>query len=89
MDVNDIICRINTMAAYNVPPNLAKAKVLVVRVVEDELSPPNEAPQPIADAIPGARPFLYESPLGHLGFAVYLGKADEAIVKFIAETAKN
>jgi len=42
MDANDIICRINTMAAYDVLPNLpkVKAKVLVVGLVEDELFPP-------------------------------------------------
>ena len=86
MDANDIIWRNNAMAAYNVTPNLPKvnAKVPVVGVVEDELFAPKRASQPIADAIPGARLFLYESPLGHLGCAVHLGKANEAIVKFIA-----
>ena len=91
MDANDIIWRNNAMAAYDVPSNLpkvkvkVKAKVLVVGVVEDKVFPPKEASQPIADAIPGARLLLDESPLGHLGSAVHLGKANEAIVKIIAE----
>jgi hypothetical protein len=38
----------------------------------------------IANAIPGTRLLLYESPLGHLGYAVHLGKANQAIVKIIA-----
>ncbi len=91
LDANDILWCNNAMAAHDVPPNLVKvnATVLMVGVVEDKLFPPEEASQPIADAIPGARLFLYGSPLGHLGCAVHLGKANEAIVKFIAETEKN
>ena len=91
MDANDIIWRNSAMAAYDVPPNLPKvqAKVLLVGVVEDELFPPKEASQPTADAIPGAWLFLYESPLDHLGYAVQLGRANEAIVKIIAEAEKN
>lgn len=91
MDANDIVWRNNAMATYDVTPNLpkVKAKVLVVGVVEDELFPPKEATQPIADAIPGSRVFLYESPLGHLGCAVHIGKANEAIVKFIGDAEKN
>ena len=91
MDANDIIWRNNAMAAYDVTAGLpkVKAKVLVVGVVEDELFPPKEATQPIADAIPGARVFLYESALGHLGCALHIGKANETIVKFIGEVEKN
>lgn len=85
MDANDIVWRNGAMANYDVSAQLPKvrAKVLVVGVVEDELFPPKEATQPIADAIPGAKVFLYESPLGHLGCAVHIGKASDAIVKFI------
>jgi len=91
MDANDIIWRNNAMAAYDVTPNLpkVKAKVLVVGVVEDELFPPKEATQPIADAIPGAKVFLYDSVLGHLGCALHIGKANDAIVKFIGEAEKH
>ena len=91
MDANDIIWRNNAMAAYDVTAGLAKvkARVLVVGVVEDELFPPKEATQPIADAIPGARVFLYESALGHLGCALHIGKANEAITRFIAEAERN
>ncbi|MFM8535607.1 MAG: alpha/beta fold hydrolase, partial [Acidimicrobiia bacterium] len=86
-----IIWRNNAMAAYDVTPNLpkVKAKVLVVGVVEDELFPPKEATQPIADAIPGAKVFLYDSVLGHLGCALHIGKANDAIVKFIGEAEKH
>jgi homoserine O-acetyltransferase len=91
MDANDIIWRNNAMAAYDVSTQLpkVKAKVLVVGVVEDELFPPKEAIQPIADAIPGAKLFLYESPLGHIGCAVHIGKANAAIVQHIAEAERN
>jgi homoserine acetyltransferase len=87
----DIIWRNNAMAAYDMTPDLpkVKAKVLVVGVVEDELFPPKEATQPLADAIPGAKVFLYESPLGHLGCALHIGKASEAIVRFMGEAEKN
>lgn len=90
MDANDIIWRNLAMATYDVTPNLpkVKAKVLVVGVVEDELFPPKEAIQPIVDAIPGAQVFLYESPLGHLGCAVHIGKANEAIMRFIGAAEK-
>ena len=53
------------------------------------LFPPKEATQPIADAIPGAKAFLYESPLGHLGCALHIGKANDAIVRFIGEAERN
>jgi homoserine O-acetyltransferase len=91
MDANDIIWRNLAMASYDVTANLSKvkAKVLVVGVVEDELFPPKEAIQPIADAIPSTKVFLYESPLGHLGCAVHIGKANAAIMQHIAEAEKN
>lgn len=91
MDANDIIWRNNAMAAYDVSANLpkVKAKVLVVGVVEDELFPPKEAIQPLADGIAGAKVFLYESPLGHIGSVVHIGKANAAILQHIAEAEKN
>lgn len=91
MDANDIIWRNNAMATYDVSAGLSKvkAKVLVVGVVEDELFPPKEAIQPIADAIPGAKTFFYESVLGHLGCAVHIGKANAAIMQHIADAEKR
>lgn len=91
MDANDIVWRNDAMALYDVSAALpaVKAKVLVVGVVEDELFPPKEAIAPIAEAIPGAQTFLYESILGHVGCAVHIGKANPAIVQFIAESERN
>jgi len=91
MDANDIVWRNDAMGSYDVSAGLpkVKAKVLVVGVVEDELFPPKEAIQPIADAIPGAKTFLYESVLGHLGCAVHIGKANAAILQHIANAEKN
>ncbi len=85
MDANDIIWRNKAMASYDVSAGLAKvkAKVLVVGVNEDELFPPKEAIQPIADAIPGAKSFLYSSPLGHIGSAVHIGRASAAMKAFL------
>jgi homoserine acetyltransferase len=90
MDANDIVWRNNAMTAYDVSAGLSKvkAKVLVVGVVEDELFPPKEAIQPVADGIAGAKTFFYESPLGHIGCAVHIGKANSAIVQFVAEAEK-
>jgi homoserine O-acetyltransferase len=91
MDANDIIWRNNAMSTYDVSAGLAKvkAKVLVVGVVEDELFPPKEAIQPIADGISGAKAFFYESPLGHIGCAVHIGKANAAILEHIAKAESN
>lgn len=91
MDANDIVWRNDAMASYDVSAGLSKvkAKVLVVGVVEDELFPPKEAIMPIADAIPGAKMFLYESVLGHVGCAVHIGKANAAILQHISDAEKN
>jgi homoserine O-acetyltransferase len=91
MDANDIIWRNNAMGTYNVAAGLpkVKAKVLVVGVVEDELFPPQLAIQPIADAIPGAKAFFYESPLGHLGCAIHIARANTAILEHIASSEKQ
>ncbi len=91
MDANDIIWRNKAMASYDVSAGLAKvkAKVLVVGVNEDELFPPKEAIQPIADAIPGAKTFLYSSPLGHIGSAVHIGRASAAIKAFLESAEKK
>jgi len=91
MDANDIIWRNQAMATYDVSAGLSKvkAKVLVVGVVEDELFPPKEAIQPIADGIAGAKSFLYESPLGHLGCVVHIGKANAAIMAHILAAEKR
>jgi homoserine O-acetyltransferase len=84
-DANDILWRDDALAAFNVAAALpsVKAKVLVVGIVEDELFPPKEATQPLADAIPGAKVFLYESKFGHLGCALDIGKANAAILSHI------
>ena len=91
MDANDIVWRNDAMAQYDVSAQLSKvkAKTLVVGVVEDELFPPKEAIQPIADGIPGAKAFFYESILGHLGCAVHIGKANAAILQHIAEAERR
>lgn len=87
MDANDIIWRNKAMLSFNVATDLPKikAKTLVVGVVEDELFPPKLSVDPLVKGIPGAKSFLYESALGHIGCAVHIGKANEAIVRFIAE----
>jgi homoserine O-acetyltransferase len=91
MDANDIIWRNDAMATYNVVAGLPsiRAKVLVVGVVEDELFPPKLAIQPLVDAIPGAKAFLYESPLGHLGSVVHIGRANAAILEHINSSEKQ
>lgn len=85
MDANDIVRRNDAMLAFNVQADLAKtkAKVMVVGVEEDELFPPKEATQALAAAIPGAKVFVYSSPLGHVGCAVHIGKANQAMVDFV------
>lgn len=91
MDANDIIWRNKAMASYDVSAGLAKvkAKVLVIGVNEDELFPPKEAIQPIADAIPGAKAFFYSSPLGHIGSAVHIGRAGAAMKAFLEAAEKK
>ncbi len=85
MDANDIVWRNNAMASYDVAKGMGqvKAKVLVIGVNEDELFPPKEAIQPIADAIPGAKAYFFSSPLGHLGSALHIGRAGAAIQAFL------
>ncbi len=87
MDANDIIYRNNAMSTFNVKDSLSrvKAKVLVVGVEEDELFPGNEVIRPLAAAIPGAKVFVYSSPLGHVGGAVHIGKADATMSAFARE----
>lgn len=86
MDANDVIWRNEAMASYDVSADLpkVKARVLVVGVVEDELFPPELAIRPTADAIPGAKVFLYESPAGHVGSGVHIARANKAIAAHIA-----
>lgn len=85
MDANDILWRNDAMLAYRVKDDLpkVKARTLVIGVNTDELFPPEDEFIPIANAIPGAKLFAYDSILGHMGCAVELSKAGEAISKFL------
>jgi homoserine O-acetyltransferase len=62
-------------------PNV-KARTLMIGVNDDELFPPSSF-KPIAKKIPGGELFSYDSILGHLGCALELTKASEAIVDFL------
>jgi homoserine O-acetyltransferase len=87
MDANDIVRRNDALSTFNLEKELAKikAKVLVVGVEEDELFPGKESIRPLAAAIPGAKVFVYSSPLGHIGGAVQVGKAVPAMLDFVRE----
>jgi homoserine O-acetyltransferase len=87
MDANDIVRRNDALSSFNLEKELAKikAKVLVVGVEEDELFPGKESIRPLAAAIPGAKVFVYSSPLGHIGGAVQVGKAVPAMLDFVRE----
>lgn len=83
-DANDTIWREEALMGFGVTKELpgVKAKTLVIGVNDDELFPPSSF-KPIAEAIPGAQLFSYDSILGHLGCALDLQKASEAITKFL------
>ena len=83
-DANDTIWREEALMNYDVSELLpsVKAKTLVIGVNDDELFPPSSI-QAIAEAIPGAKVFTYDSILGHLGCALHLTKASEAINEFL------
>jgi homoserine O-acetyltransferase/O-succinyltransferase len=91
MDANDIVWRNDALNTFNLEKEMSKvkAKVLVVGVEEDELFPGNEAIRPLAAAIPGARSFVYSSPLGHVGGAVHIAKAMPAMVEFVQEVERT
>ena len=83
-DANDTIWREEALMDYDVADLLpgVKAKTLVIGVNDDELFPPSSF-KAIAEAIPGAKVFSYDSVLGHLGCALHLTKAGEAITEFL------
>ena len=83
-DANDIIWREEALMNYDIAEQLpgVKAKTLVIGVNDDELFPPSSF-KAIAEAIPGAKVFSYDSILGHLGCALDLKKASEAITEFL------
>jgi homoserine acetyltransferase len=55
---------------------------LVIGINDDELFPPSSF-KPIAEGIPKAQLFSYDSILGHLGCALDLQKASKAIGDFL------
>ena len=85
MDANDVIWRNDAMMAYDVKAKLpqVKAKTLVVGVNDDELFPAKEEFKTVAEAIPGAELFAYDSMFGHLGCALDIGKANQAMLDFL------
>jgi homoserine O-acetyltransferase len=85
MDANDIVWRNDAMKTFDVAGALpmVKAKTLVIGVNDDELFPPEEEFRPIAYAIPGAELFAYDSILGHLGCALHIDRANQAMLEFL------
>ena len=83
-DANDTIWRNDATDSYDVLDKLpnVKARTLVIGVNDDELFPPS-AIKRIAEAIPGASVFGYDSILGHLGCAFHLTKASQQITEFL------
>ena len=83
-DANDTIWRNEATSSYDVLDQLpnVKARTLVIGVNDDELFPPS-AIKKIAEAIPGASVFGYDSILGHLGCAFHLTKASQPIKEFL------
>jgi homoserine O-acetyltransferase len=83
-DANDTIWREEALMSFGVLEQLpgVKARTLVIGVNDDELFPQSSF-KPIAEKIPGAELFSYNSILGHLGCALELTKASQAITKFL------
>jgi homoserine O-acetyltransferase/O-succinyltransferase len=83
-DANDIIWREEALMNFDVAGRLSevKAKTLVIGINDDELFPPSSF-RPIAEKIPGAQLFGFDSTLGHLGCALDLEKASQALVGFL------
>jgi len=83
-DANDTIWREEALMNFGVTKQLpnVKARTLVIGVNDDELFPPSSF-KPIAQAIPGAQIFSYDSILGHLGCALDLEKASKVITDFL------
>ena len=83
-DANDTIWREEGLMSFNTTKELpsVKAKTLVIGINEDELFPPSSV-KPVAEAIPGAQVFIYDSILGHLGCALDIQKAGKTIADFL------
>jgi homoserine O-acetyltransferase len=83
-DANDTIWREEALMSFDVTDQLpnVKARTLMIGVNDDELFPPSSF-KPIAEQIPGAELFSYDSILGHLGCALELTKAKAAIMDFL------
>ena len=83
-DANDTIWREEALMDFNVVNQLpnVKARTLVIGINDDELFPAS-AFKPIADGIPGAQLFGFDSILGHLGCALDLQKASKAVTDFL------
>jgi homoserine O-acetyltransferase len=77
--------RNDAMMVYDVSKELPKLKVrtLVIGVNSDELFPPEDEFILIAKLIPGAKLFAYDSVFGHLGWALEIKKAGQAIAEFL------
>lgn len=84
-DANNIIWRNDAMFSFDVAAELpkVKARTLVIGVNSDEIFPPDTGFIPVSKAIPGAKLFAYDSVLGHLGCAIHINKASQAIVDFL------
>jgi homoserine O-acetyltransferase len=85
MDANDIIWRNHAMLSFDVRPDLPKVKAatLIIGVNSDELFPPYEEFLQVAYGIPGAKVFAFDSIYGHVGCALDIEKAHEAITEFL------
>jgi homoserine O-acetyltransferase len=85
MDANDIIWRNHAMLSFDVRPELPKVKAatLIIGVNSDELFPPHEEFLQVAYGIPGAKVFAFDSIYGHVGCALDIGKAREAVTEFL------
>jgi len=85
MDANDIVWRNDAMLSYNLTGRLdqVKARTLIIGVNTDELFPPDAEFGVTAKLIPGAKVFAYDSVLGHMGCALEIKKANQAIADFL------
>jgi homoserine O-acetyltransferase len=83
-DANDIVWREEALMDFNVTSQLpsVKARTLVIGINDDELFPPSSF-KPIAEGIPGAQLFSFDSILGHLCCALDLQKASKAVTDFL------
>jgi homoserine O-acetyltransferase len=90
MDANDIIWRNHAMLNFDVRADLPKvtAATLVIGVNSDELFPPHEEFLQVAFGIPAAKVFAFDSMYGHVGCAVEIEKAREAITEFLSSVDK-